>query len=122
MQVLGLLCRCLALRVLSLPVLPAAAPAEHLNGSMQHALVQLLLQQALSEAMPAAGAVMNQSHWRGAQQAGEGSMDHSQSPASAYAAAAQAVLEHDAVQQLLKLLARLQLQTRARIDLVRSGC
>jgi hypothetical protein len=86
-------------------VVPAAACSQaaacRQQGSLQHTLVQLLLQQALPAAM--ATAVPAEQQVLGAGSAAD--------EVAAYSEAAAAVLGHGMVQQLLQLLAALQLQT-----------
>lgn len=117
LQVLGLLCRCLALRVLSLPVVPAAACIPDTGCLQQHSLQTVLLQLLLQRALPAAMAAPAAQRMQAA--AGEAEQ------AAAYHQAAGAVLGHGMVQQLVQLLAALQLKTGhagAALDQVSNSC
>jgi hypothetical protein len=91
--------------VLSLPVVPAAASGQaalHFQQqSLQSTLLQLLLQQALRAAMAAAAPAVQQL-LASAEKAEQ---------AAAYRRAVRAVLGNAAVQQLVQLLAALQLHT-----------
>lgn len=85
---------------------PAAAAASSIPFKLQQVAAEMLLQQALPAALPAAVTVMQELLCNASTKAPKGSAEHSADDAEeeqikAYVAAAEAVLADGAVQQLL---------------------